>query len=304
MNLNPYQNNLLSSYLEKSARRITQPKPRPYIVPTGNGRDFRLPSRKGPVRPLPVAPNRPALPPPTRNTGLSSSGDGPYPLAIRRNNDTPKIFGPEAAAFYRNLVNGGKPHLDIHPNNIHDYLGNNMHKLDDSIIFDGVQYTGRKDMSFNKPKGPVVDAEVVGGPKPPRAGGGNGGQPPVPPTSSVTAGIPGGSNKGPGIPGGKDGRPWYKNPWIIGGGAAGTLGAGGAALYNYASNAAKETTDAAPTPGGAPDNNSNNNTPTPNEAPESEGWWDSILEWVQENPELAMLILAGGGFAGGALLAR
>lgn len=304
MNLNPYQNNLLSSYLEKSARRIQQPKPRPYIVPTGNGRDFRLPSRKGPVRPLPVAPNRPALPPPTRNTGLGSSGDGPYPLAIRRNNDAPKIFGPQAGEFYRNLVNGGKPHFrDVDIRNIQDQVGRNMNKLDDGIWIGDTYIPGRNDMSFNKPKGPVVDAEVVGGPKPPRAGGSNGGQPPVPPTSSVTAGIPGGG-KGPGIPGGKDGRPWYKNPWIIGGGAAGTLGAGGAALYNYASNAAKETTDAAPTPGGAPDNNSNNNTPTPNEAPESEGWWDSILEWVQENPELAMLILAGGGFAGGALLAR
>lgn len=97
MTLNPYQNDLLSSYLEKSAvtLRVNPPKPRPGVVHVGNGRDFRLTSstRKGTVRPLTTAPARPALPPPTRNTGLGSSGDGPHPLAIRRNNDTPKVFG-------------------------------------------------------------------------------------------------------------------------------------------------------------------------------------------------------------------
>lgn len=311
MNLNPYQNDLLSSYLEKSAVtvRVNPPKPRPSVVPTGNGRDFRLTSstRKGPVRPLTVAPPKPALPPPTRNTGLSSSGDGPYPLAIRRNNDTPKVFGRDAAAFYRNLVNGGRPHLgDVDIRNIQDYVGNNMYKLDEGVWIGDMYIPGRSNISHNKPrpKGTrVINAEIVDDvPAVSGRGSGNGGLPPGGKTPFAGADMPG-SNIG-GTTAAKNGRPWYKNPWIIGGGAAGTLGAGGAALYNYASNAAKETTDAAPTPGGAPDNNSNNNTPTPNEAPESEGWWDSILEWVQENPELAMLILAGGGFAGGALLAR
>lgn len=306
MNLNPYQNDLLSFYLEKSAARINQPKPKAHVVPVGGGNYRIAGNRNRGIRPLPVAPNKPALPPPTRNTGLGSSGDGPYPLAIRRNNDTPNVFGRDAAAFYRNLVNGGKPHLgDVDIRNVQDYVGNNMHKLDEGVWVGGVYIPGKKDISHNKPrsKNPVVDAKIVDDvPAVSGRGSGNGGLPPGGKTPFAGADMPG-SNIG-GTTAAKNGRPWYKNPWVIGGTATAATAGTGALLYNYASNKAKETTDAAPAPSGTPSNNSTTTTPTPNESPESESWWDSILEWVQENPELAMLLLAGGGFAGGALLAR
>lgn len=82
MNLNPYQNDLLSFYLEKSAGRIAR------IVPAGNDNyrvtgNPKLGIRRG-LPPPSVNPNRAAgtPKPPVRDTGLAS-GDGPYPLAIR-----------------------------------------------------------------------------------------------------------------------------------------------------------------------------------------------------------------------------
>lgn len=201
---------------------------------------------------------------------------------------------------------------------MHDYYRNNWYKFEDGFTFDGVHYPGRNDIFPPSGRGAgkgkarrVVDAEVAGTTGAGGNGGsgniagGNGGSGGGGRGGNITGGNIHGDNGNGGIPDAKTGRPWYKNPWILGGGVTTATVGGGAALYNYASNKAKETTAAAPTPGGGSNNkNDSNNTPTPNESPESESWWDSILEWVQENPELAMLILAGGGFAGGALLAR
>ena len=62
--------------------------------------------------------------------------------------------------------------------------------------------------------------------------------------------------------------------------------------------------DAAPTPVTAA------KTTDPNAAPEAntpkqednESWWADVLAWIKENPELAMLVLGGGGLGIGALL--
>lgn len=62
--------------------------------------------------------------------------------------------------------------------------------------------------------------------------------------------------------------------------------------------------DAAPTPA------TTAKTTDPNAAPEvntpkqedNESWWADVLAWIKENPELAMLVLGGGGLGIGALL--
>lgn len=304
MNLNPYQNDLLSFYLEKSAARITTKPIRPTAPLVG------LPAPKPTPNPVKAPSSNYTVPFQVNKTFLPPPPDPVKPL----------IGGPTAGRVYRELANP-RP-IEIDPKIMEDILKNKAHTWENGVYFNNTYYPGFRDIFPAPPKKGIrdIDVEVMGegggggrggrGSRPTsaEAGGGNGGSG-RPPGNTPLLGapeLPGGGKGTPPVPGAPTGRPWYKNPWLIGGAAtAGTVGTG-ALLYNYAKNKAQETTDAAaPTPGSDSGNNKNNTTtPTPNETPESEGWWDSILEWVQENPELAMLILAGGGFAGGALLAR
>lgn len=110
MTLNPYQNDLLSSYLEKSAGRLVTVRPPKggtggTLVVSGNPklgvRPLAVNPNKAPSIPTTssIAPRRstpsnkaPGIPaPPTRNIGLAS-GDGPYPLVKIPNDISP--LGP------------------------------------------------------------------------------------------------------------------------------------------------------------------------------------------------------------------
>lgn len=91
-----------------------------------------------------------------------------------------------------------------------------------------------------------------------------------------------------------------KKGLLIGGGAAGTAATLAGAGYMLSGDDAAP----APTPATATE------TTDPNAAPEAntpkqedkESWWADVLAWIKENPELAMLVLGGGGLGIGALL--
>lgn len=97
-------------------------------------------------------------------------------------------------------------------------------------------------------------------------------------------------------------RRYLNWPLIIGAGTggAGLLGAAGYGAYK----AMNSGGDTAPAPATAPDKDTTNTAPEVNTPKEEadESWWADVLSWIKENPELAMLVLGGGGLGIGALL--
>ena len=97
-------------------------------------------------------------------------------------------------------------------------------------------------------------------------------------------------------------RRYLNWPLIIG---AGTGGAGLLGAAGYGAYKAMSSGDTAPAPATAPDKDTTTNTApevnTPKEEAD-ESWWADVLSWIKENPELAMLVLGGGGLGIGALL--
>ena len=148
-----------------------------------------------------------------------------------------------------------------------------------------------------RPNGPVYSGREGGTPGTPSK-----------PVNSGVEGTPGrpdspvypGRPTGPGVS--VPPRRKYNWPLIIGGAAAGTTALGAAGYGAYKMTSSGE--DAAPAPA------TTAKTTDPNAAPEAntpkqednESWWADVLAWIKENPELAMLVLGGGGLGIGALL--
>lgn len=89
----------------------------------------------------------------------------------------------------------------------------------------------------------------------------------------------------------KANKSWYKNPWILGGGAATGTAAGGAALYNALKDADEQARAEHEVVANPPQE------PTFTDA--AKGAYEQGKQWIINNPVLASLIALGGSGAAG-----